>query len=106
MRCSLSTSWCCRRIYTLSDDRTEYQIRHRPSSVRFLGLKMHDEVPDAGTVWLFREQLSRAGAIDRLLARFDAVLRDNGYLAMGGKIVDAKEARGPRLGERERATMI
>ena len=41
-------------------------------------------MPDAKTIWLFREQLTRAGAIERLFARFDAALRDAGYLAMGG----------------------
>jgi uncharacterized protein (DUF4415 family) len=34
-----------------------------------------------GTVWLLREQLTRAGAIDKLVARFDAVLREQGRLA-------------------------
>jgi transposase, IS5 family len=28
-------------------------------------------VPDAKTIWLFRESLVRAGAIDNLFARFD-----------------------------------
>jgi hypothetical protein len=31
-------------------------------------------VPDAKTIWLFREQLVRAGAFERLFARFDAAL--------------------------------
>jgi hypothetical protein len=38
-------------------------------------------VPDAKTIWLFREQLSRAGAVKRMFQRFDAVLRDASYLA-------------------------
>ena len=86
-------------LYTLSDDQTEYQIRDRLSFMRFLGLALHDPVPDAKTIWLYREQLTRAGAIERLFARFDAALREAGYLAMGGQIVDATvvEARRPRL---------
>ncbi|MBI4184235.1 MAG: transposase, partial [Proteobacteria bacterium] len=40
-------------LYTLSDDRTEYQVRDRLSFMRFLGLGLHDPVPDAKTVWLF-----------------------------------------------------
>src|SRR5918996_2147632 len=59
-------------LYTLSDDQTEYQIRDRFSFMRFLGLALHDPVPDAKTVWLYREQLTKAGAIERLFARFDA----------------------------------
>ena len=31
----------------------------------------------------------RAGALKRLFARFDRELREKGYLAMGGQIVDA-----------------
>jgi hypothetical protein len=64
-------------------------------------------VPDAKTIWLFREQLTRTGAIDRLFQRFDALLRDAGYLAMGGQIVDATviQARRPRLTRDEKATV-
>jgi IS5 family transposase len=92
-------------LYTLSDDQTEYQIRDRLSFMRFAGLALEDRVPDAKTLWLFREQLTRAGAVERLFARFDAVLRDAGYLAMGGQIVDATvvQARRPRLGKDEKA---
>jgi transposase, IS5 family len=61
-------------------------------------------VPDAKTIWLFREQLARAGAVERLFARFDALLRAKGWLAMGGQIVDATviEARRPRLTRAEK----
>jgi IS5 family transposase len=65
-------------LYTLSDDQTEYQIKDRLSFMRFLGLSLEDRVADAKTIWLFREQLTRAGAVDRLFQRFDAVLRDAG----------------------------
>jgi transposase, IS5 family len=57
-------------LYTLSDDQTEYQIRDRLSFMRFLDLALEDRVPDAKTIWLFREQLTKAGAIERLFTRF------------------------------------
>lgn len=57
--------------------------------MRFLGLGLADPVPDAKTVWLFREQLTRAGAIEELFAAFDAWLEGQGYLAMSGQIIDA-----------------
>jgi transposase, IS5 family len=90
---------------TLSDDQTAYQIRARLSFMRFCGLAIEDRVPDAKTIGLFREQLTRVGAIDRLLQRFDAALRDAGYLALGGQIVDATviPARRPRLSKGEKA---
>jgi transposase, IS5 family len=91
-------------LYTLSDDQAEYQLRDRLSFMRFAGLALHDVVPDAKTIWLFREQLVRAGAFNRLFARFDAALSERGYLAMGGQIVDATivEARRPRLTQAEK----
>ncbi len=105
-------------LYTLSDDQTEYQVRDRLSFMRFVGLGLGDPVPDAKTLWLFREHLTKAGAIEVLFARFDRLLRDAGYLAprrsadrrcfadgacallrLGGQIVDATvvQARRPRL---------
>jgi IS5 family transposase len=94
-------------LYTLSDDQTEYRIRDRLSFMCFLGLALEDRVRDAKTVWLFREQLTRAGAIERLFASFDATLRAAGYLAMAGQIVDATviEARRPRMTQDEKATV-
>jgi IS5 family transposase len=74
--------------------------------MRFAGLlSLADPVPDAKTIWLFREQLVRAGAVERLFERFDAALSERGFLAMGGQIVDATivEARRPRLNEAEKA---
>jgi hypothetical protein len=62
----------------LSDERTEFLINDRLSFMRFLGLSLADRVPDARTIWLFREKLTKAGAIKTLFARFDAMLRDVG----------------------------
>jgi hypothetical protein len=50
-------------------------------------------VPDAETIWLYREQLKRTGVIETLFCRFDAVLTAKGYLAMGGQIIDATVVR-------------
>jgi IS5 family transposase len=94
-------------LYTLSDDQTEYQLRDRLSFMRFVGLGLHDPVPDAKTIWLFREQLTRAGAVARLFQRFDTALRDKGLLAMGGQILDATivQARPARLTVEEKAVI-
>lgn len=94
-------------LYTLSDEQTEYQLKDRLSFMRFVGLALHDAVPDAKTIWLYREQLAQAGAVERLFARFDELLRAQGWLAMGGQIVDATviEARRPRLTQAEKNTL-
>src|SRR5947209_13960182 len=72
----------------LSDERTEFLVNDRLSFMRFLGLGLADRVPDARTIWLFREKLTKAEAIKTLFARFDAALRVAGYIAMSGQIVD------------------
>ncbi len=58
-------------LYNLSDDQTDYQIRDRLSFLRFLGLDLHQRIPDAKTIWLFRETLAQAGVVDTLFAQFD-----------------------------------
>src|SRR6202022_4633744 len=73
----------------LADERAEFLINDRLSFMRFLGLGLSDRVPDARTIWLFREKLTKAGAIQPLFDRFDATLRASGYMAMSGQIVDA-----------------
>ena len=41
-------------------------------------------------------QLTKAGAIGPLFERFDATLRQSGYIAMAGQIVDASLIAAPR----------
>jgi transposase, IS5 family len=83
-------------LYDLSDDQAEFVINDRLSFMRFLGLGLGDKVPDAKTVWLFREHLVEARAVENLFARFDKHLSKAGYLAMGGQIVDATLVEAPR----------
>ena len=80
----------------LSDDRTEFLINDRLSFMRFLGLSLGERVPDAKTIWLFRERLTRAGAIETLFDRFDQAVRAAGYIAMSGQIVDASLIAAPK----------
>lgn len=80
----------------LSDERTEFLINDRLSFMRFLGLGLSDRVPDARTIWLFREKLTKTEAIKPLFERFDAALREAGYIAMGGQIVDASLIAAPK----------
>ena len=83
-------------MHSLSDERCEYLIKDRLSFMRFLGLGLADVVPDANTIWTFREALKKAGAVDGLFQRFDDALRSAGFLAMGGQIVDATIVAAPK----------
>ncbi len=76
-------------LYNLSDDAVEYQVRDRLSFMRFLGPGIGDRVPDAKTIWLFREQLGEARLVKRLFKKFDRYLREQGFTARKGQIVDA-----------------
>lgn len=84
------------RYYGLSDGQTEYQITDRLSFMRFLGLGLADRVPDEKTVWLFREALTKAKAIEKLFALFGASLEDQGLIAHEGQIIDASFVEVPR----------
>src|SRR5271154_6265281 len=87
--------------HNLSDERTEYLIRDRLSFMRFLGLGLADTVPDANTIWTFREALTRARiagkpAIEGVFERFDAALAAAGFLGMSGQIIDASIVAAPK----------
>ncbi|QXM25868.1 hypothetical protein KO353_06615 [Elioraea tepida] len=62
------------------------------SVMRFAGLALQEAVPDAETIWLSREQLTRSGALAGLFARFDAMPAGRGVLAMG-----ASKANGQQM---------
>ncbi len=83
-------------LYNLSDEQTEFLIRDRLSFMRFLDLGFADAVPDATTIWLFREALVEAGLIDKLFDRFSQQLQAKGYIARGGQIVDATIVSAPK----------
>ncbi|MHB1797395.1 MAG: transposase [Vulcanimicrobiaceae bacterium] len=67
------------RLYNLSDDLAEYQIRDRASFQRFLGVHVEDGAPDAKTLWFFKERF-----------------QERGYAARGGQMVDAVFVEVPR----------
>ena len=83
-------------LYNLSDDAVEFQILDRLSFMRFLKLGLGDRVPDSKTIWLFREQLTKAKLIDPLFNEFDTFLKNNGYSAKKGQIVDASIISAPK----------
>jgi IS5 family transposase len=82
-------------LHNLADEQLEYLIRDRLSFMRFLDLGLEDPVPDATTVWLFREALAKAGLIAKLFVLFNQHLEAKGYIARGGQIVDATIVSAP-----------
>lgn len=84
------------RLYNLSDDAVEYQINDRLSFMRFLGLDFASRIPDAKTVWLFRDQLQKKGLVKKLFDQMNAELERHNIVANAGQIVDASFVEAPR----------
>lgn len=82
-------------LYNLSDDQLEVQVLDRLSFMRFLDLSIGDNVPDAKTIWAFKEALNREGSVEALFAEFDEFLRCNGFQAKKGQIIDASFVQVP-----------
>jgi IS5 family transposase len=82
-------------LNNLSDHKTEFIIKDRLSFMRFLGLDFEDKVPDAKTLWLFRDTLTNKNAIDKLFRRFNRYLDRAGLFARQGQLIDASIVPAP-----------
>jgi transposase, IS5 family len=83
------------RYYNVSDDAMEYAILDRLSFMRFLGLGINNPVPDAKTIWLFRDNLISGGMIEKLFSYLDKQLDKDGIIVHKGKLVDASIVEVP-----------
>lgn len=83
------------RYYNLSDDSIEFAILDRLSFMRFLGLNLNDKVPDAKTIWHFRDQLAQADMIKHLFRKLDNQLNKDGIIIRQGKMIDASILETP-----------
>lgn len=84
------------RYYSLGDDKIEYAVLDRLSFMRFLGLTLSDRVPDAKTIWNFRDVLAQADMIKTLFCLLDKQLDKDGIILHAGKMVDASIVEVPR----------
>jgi IS5 family transposase len=82
--------------YSISDDKTEYLINDRLSFQRFLGLSLGDKVPDAKTIWLFRENLTKSGVHREAFELFARKMEEQGVITRNGSLVDASFVEAPR----------
>lgn len=86
------------KYHGLSDDATEEQIGDRLSFLTFLGLQLGDDIPDAKTIWLFKERIEnekREGS-RRLFEAFSTLLEEKQLIAREGSIIDASFTEAPR----------
>ena len=84
------------KIYNISDDQTEYQINDRLSFQRFIGIQLYDTVPDAKTIWHYREELKEAGVLGKIFDNFTGKLEQKGIITRSGSIVDATFVNVPK----------
>ena len=84
------------KLYNIADDATEYLIKDRLSFQRFLGLALCDTVPDAKTIWNFRETLKETGILDTVFYRFVRQMEEKEIITHSGSIVDATFVEVPR----------
>lgn len=83
-------------LYNLSDEAVEMQILDRLSFMRFLEIKIGDDVPDSNTIWTFREKIKEKGLTKELFNKFDEYLSSHGFQARTGQIVDASIVSAPK----------
>lgn len=84
------------RVYGLSDEQAEFQIKDRLSFQDFLGLRLADKIPDEKTIWVFRENLKEKKVGESLFEMFKGHLETAGLLMKTGSIVDATFVDVPR----------
>ena len=87
-------------LYNLSDDAMEYQLLDRASFQRFAGLEQSGRVPDAKTLWVWRERLKKQDLIGDISEAVGRQLAQAGFIARGGQIIDASIVTVPMAGRR------
>lgn len=93
--------------YGITHETLEFQIKDRLSFQRFLGLRLSDRVPDANTIWDFKESLTKSGSFDKLFEKLVANLKKSGLLMNKGSMVDASIISAPvQRNSREENTQI
>ena len=97
------------KFHGLSDDATEEQIFDRTSFKSFLGLRIGDDIPDAKTLWDFKQRIEESGreGSRKLFEAFGQMLEGKGIIAREGSIIDASFTEAPRQrNEREQNQRI
>ena len=84
------------RYFNISDDQTEFQIKDRLSFMDFLNLELSDKIPDAKTIWFFKDQLCKKGLTEKLFDLFTVTLNSKGIIAKEGSMVDASFVDVPK----------
>lgn len=82
--------------YNISDDQTEFCINDRFSFMEFLGLRIGQKIPDAKTIWHFKNELSREDMVNKLFTLLHNQLLADGIILNKGTIIDASFVNVPK----------
>jgi IS5 family transposase len=85
-------------FHGLSDEATEFHIGDRISFMNFLDIEMGDDIPDANTIWDFKELIERdqRDGSNKLFTSFRELLDAQGLVAKEGSIIDASFVETPK----------
>jgi len=83
-------------MYGIADGHTEFLINDRLSFQRFLGLTLSSKVPDAKTIWLYKDLLTKSGREKELFDMFVRKMDEIGIVTRKGSLVDVSFAEAPR----------
>ena len=64
--------------------------------MRFLGFDLDQRIPDAKTIWLFRETLAQAQVMETLFAHVETYLAQHGLQPRGGQFLEASLVPVPK----------
>jgi transposase, IS5 family len=81
----------------LSDEDTEYALLDRGSWQRFIGMTDALNLPDARTIWHFKNQLAQTKTSTALFADVQRQLNAAGLEAKGGQMIDATIVPAPKM---------
>ena len=81
----------------LSDEVTEHALLDRGSWQRFIGMANTRDLPDARTIWHFKNQLACTSSTSELFADVQRQLNAAGLVAKGGQMMDATIVPLPKM---------
>lgn len=84
------------KYHNISDEAAEIKILENLTFMRFLGIGLQDKVPDARTIWKFREELKNANILDLLFLELNKIIESYGLKAQDGQIIDATFVQTPK----------
>ncbi len=67
----------------------------RPALDVVLKFKLNETVPDANTLWDFREAPVKAGVLDELFEEMNRIIAEAGFISRSGQIVDSSLVAAP-----------